>query len=119
MYNRKATYISKNSPVGGTRPRRMFFKKGSLSNGRSSFIAIKINSWIKVTLFLSLNREEWMSFLETSTVAFFFLFFKFYGKKLLCSYRTASLLRVKEREESLAMEQKWSMLSVFPVPRGS
>lgn len=47
---------------------------------------------------MSLNREEWMSFLETSTVAFFFLFFKFYGKKLLCSCRTASQSKGERRK---------------------
>lgn len=44
----------------------------------NSFTEIKIYSWIKVTLFLSLNREEWISFLETSTTAFFFLFYFYF-----------------------------------------
>lgn len=44
----------------------------------NSFTEIKIYSWIKVTLFLSLNREEWISFLETSTTVFSFLFYFYF-----------------------------------------
>lgn len=40
---------------------------------------LKIYSQIKGSLFFSLNEEGWISFLETSTMAFFFLveFFNF------------------------------------------